>query len=73
MAKAKTASKNNPSTRGDGGKQKKYNDMLVVPFFYYGKHAGHGNYMAAKYKDNDKMVVDANSQPLSWSSISVSE
>ena len=58
--------KNNPKNRGKIIEKKKHNDKEVEPTYYYGVHAGHGKYMAAKYAGSTDIVVDAGKKPIQW-------
>ena len=51
-------SKNNPAARGTAGGIKKIGGKVVKPFKYIGKHAGHGNYMAAMF-DGGEVIMSA--------------
>lgn len=61
--------KNNPKNRGKALEKKKHNGKEVEPVLYYGNHAGHGKYIAAKYAGGNQIVVDASGKPLSWDEI----
>ncbi|MBL6664958.1 MAG: hypothetical protein ISQ34_03850 [Rickettsiales bacterium] len=61
--------KNNPKNRGKIVEKKKYNDKEVEPTYYYGVHAGHGKYMAAKYAGSTNLVVNEQNKPLQWDEI----
>ena len=61
--------KNNPKNRSKKLDKKKFNDKEVEPVYYYGVHAGHGKYMAAKYAGSNQLVVNAEQKPLQWVSI----
>lgn len=64
MAKAKTASKNDPSNR-EKVKEVFYNGKKVKPVKFIGESV---SYMAAEFEDGS-MVTDSNGDPLPWSSI----
>lgn len=61
--------KNNPKNRGKVIEKKKHNGKEIEPVLYYGIHAGHGKYMAAKYAGAMQMVVDSAGKPTPWSEI----
>ncbi|MFN7038403.1 MAG: hypothetical protein ACK4OM_02385 [Alphaproteobacteria bacterium] len=66
MAKAKIASKNDPSTRGK--KQEYfYNSKKVEPVLYIG---GNRKFIAAQYSDDGKIVKDKLGNILTWAKIS---
>ncbi len=62
--------KNNPKNRGKVTEKKKHNGKEIEPVLYYGIHAGHGKYIAAKYVGGMQMVVDGAGKPTPWSEIS---
>ena len=64
MAKAKTASKNNPTTR-EKAKEVIYNGKKVKPIKYV--FLG-GNYMSASYEDGS-VVLDSAGNPLAWAGV----
>lgn len=61
--------KNNPKNRGKGKEKKKHNGKELDPVLYYGIHAGHGKYVAAKYSGTSQIVCDASGKPLPWGDI----
>lgn len=61
--------KNNPKNRVKNVEKKKHNGKEVEPIYYYGVHAGHGKYMAAKYAGSTQLVVDTAHKPLPWDQI----
>ncbi len=61
--------KNNPKNRVKNVEKKKHNGKDVDPVYYYGVHAGHGKYMAAKYSGSTQMAVDAAGRPVQWDEI----
>lgn len=61
--------KNNPKNRGKISEKKKHNEKEVEPIYYYGVHAGHGKYMAAKYAGSTQLVLNAQNKPLPWEEI----
>ncbi len=61
MGKAKTASKNNPTTRKKA-KIFSYNGKDIKPCKYVGENS---TYMAAVYDDGN-LVEDANGDPVPW-------
>lgn len=61
--------KNNPKNRGVEEAKKTLNGKELEPVMYYGKHAGHGNYMAGRFVKTNDMVCDKNSKPLQWGEI----
>jgi hypothetical protein len=58
--------KNNPKNRVKNVEKKKINGKEVEPVYYYGVHAGHGKYMAAKLAGSTQLVVDAAGRPVQW-------
>jgi hypothetical protein len=65
--------KNNPKNRVKNVEKKKYNGKEVEPIYYYGVHAGHGKYMAARYVGTStQLVVNSENRPLSWSEVAAS-
>ena len=64
MAKAKTASKNNPVARVRA-KDIFYNGQKIKPVRYISMSR---NFMAAQY-ENGQLALDAQGQPVSWSKI----
>jgi len=65
--------KNNPKNRVKSVEKKKFNGKEVEPIFYYGVHAGHGKYMAARYIGTPSgLVVDSQNKPLPWAVVSES-
>ncbi|MBM5782319.1 MAG: hypothetical protein FJ368_02740 [Pelagibacterales bacterium] len=61
--------KNNPKNRVKAVEKKKHNGKEVEPIYYYGVHAGHGKYMAAKYSGSTQLVSDAAQKPLPWDQV----
>jgi hypothetical protein len=61
--------KNNPKNRGAEGEKKKYKGKELEPVLYYGKHAGHGKYMTARFVKTNEMVCDKNGKPMAWDEI----
>ncbi len=61
--------KNNPKNRVKAVEKKKHNGKEVEPIYYYGVHAGHGKYMAAKYSGSTQLVADAAQKPLPWDQV----
>ena len=62
--------KNNPKNRVKSVEKKKFNGKEIEPVYYYGVHAGHGKYMAAKYPGTLNLVVDESGKPLTWRQVS---
>jgi hypothetical protein len=58
--------KNNPKNRVKNIEKKKFNGKDIEPIYYYGVHAGHGKYMAAKYSGTLQLVVGSDNKPLQW-------
>jgi len=62
--------KNNPKNRSKEIKFKVYFDkatnqeIQVAPVYYYGVHAGHGKYMAAKNASSGDLILDASNKPV---------
>ncbi len=61
--------KNNPKNRAKAIEKKKFNGKEVEPIYYYGVHAGHGKYMAAKYAGSSQLVTNAAHKPMQWDEI----
>ncbi len=61
--------KNNPKNRVKANKKKVYQGREVEPILYFGKHAGHGKYIAGKYAGTNEIIMDTNSKPLPWDDI----
>ena len=61
--------KNNPKNRGKVIEKKQHNGKEVEPAYYYGVHAGHGKYMAAKYLKSTQVASDTSGKPLQWDEI----
>lgn len=61
--------KNNPKNRVKTVEKIKFQDKEIEPIFYYGKHANHGNYMAARYCGSNLLVLDENNVPMPWKKI----
>lgn len=66
MGNAKTASKNNPTSR-ETMKDITYNGKKVKPVKYHDTELGE-SYMAAQYEDG-QLVVDVEGKPMTWISI----
>ena len=67
MGKAKTASKNDPTTRGKGAKGKTYKGKPVRPTLYVN---GGRKYMAAAYEDNGDLAMDPTTKrPIAWGAL----
>lgn len=66
MSKAKTASKNDPTTRQ---KQQEvlYNNKIVVPVLFKGTDS---TFMAAEYKENESLVLDEYGNVMKWDDVS---
>ena len=62
---AKTASKNNPSTR-IAAKKRYYMGKEVKPIKFIGSLAQNGDYMAMEYVENNQVVLGTNNLPLPW-------
>lgn len=63
------SSKNNPKNRQAFDTFRKFNGKTVKPIFYYGKHKGHGNYIAA-IDDGGNMILDkATKKPIPYKNI----
>ena len=58
--------KNNPKNRGKVLEKKKHNGKEVDPIYYYGVHAGHGKYMAAKYAGSNQLATGEGDKPVQW-------
>jgi hypothetical protein len=63
MSKAKTASKNNPTTR-EKAKEFTYDGKAIQPVKLITTKL---NIMAAEYKDSGDLVLGPNNMPLTWS------
>ncbi len=61
--------KNNPKNRTKVIKKREYNGKEIEPIFYYGKHSGHGNYMAARYIGTNDLALDEKQAPLPWKKV----
>ena len=61
--------KNNPKNRVKAIEKKKFNGKDIEPVYYYGVHAGHGKYMAAKYAGTTQLVAHASGKPLNWDEV----
>jgi len=61
--------KNNPKNRAKKVEKKKFNNKEVEPLFYYGVHAGHGKYVAAKYAGTTELVCNSANKPIPWEEI----
>jgi hypothetical protein len=60
---AKTASKNNPDTRGEATKPRKYNSKIVKPVLYiFGKN----RFMAAAYENGDLAINPQTKLPVAY-------
>ncbi|MCC7259754.1 MAG: hypothetical protein IT567_01825 [Alphaproteobacteria bacterium] len=62
-------SKNNPQKRGKAAAGRVVEGKEVKPVFYFGKHKGHGNYIAAAF-DNGNLAMDAQGRPLPYQNAS---
>lgn len=60
--------KNNPENRGRVTKLREVNGKEVKPSYYFGKHKGHGNYIAAAFESGD-LAMDAHGRPIPYQSI----
>jgi hypothetical protein len=65
MAKAKTASKNNPSARIKA-KEIFFNGRKVVPVLFVGSNS---KYMSAQYEDSGDLAMDESGLPIKWASV----
>ena len=65
MAKAKTASKNNPVARAKA-KDILYKGLAVIPVRLVSLK---GSFIAAQYKESGKLALDALNQPIAWSKV----
>ncbi len=61
---AKTASKNNPTSRGSQVKMY-FQGQEVIPSKFIGTHTGQGVYMAITNSSGD-MMLDSNGNPFKW-------
>jgi len=61
--------KNNPKNRGRGDNKKFQQGKELEPVKYYGKHAGHGNYIAGRVVKSNNMICDDSGKPLLWDEI----
>jgi hypothetical protein len=61
--------KNNPKNRVKAAEKKKFNGKEIEPAYYYGVHAGHGKYMAAKYAGTPQLVLNSENKPMQWDEI----
>jgi hypothetical protein len=62
--------KNNPKNRVKNVEKKKFNGKEIEPAYYYGVHAGHGKYMAAKYVGSSQLLLDPENKPIQWDEVS---
>lgn len=62
-------SKNNIANRGSGARIKQLNGKTVIPVQFKGANLGFGNFMAAMYEDEKKLVLDANGRPIPYDSV----
>lgn len=63
------SSKNNPKNRQLFDTHRKYKGQTVKPIYYFGKHNGHGNYIAA-VDDGGNMIVDPSTKkPIPYQNI----
>jgi hypothetical protein len=62
--------KNNPKNRAVA-KKRKFQGKEVEPVYYYGRYAGHGNYVAAKYSGSTNLVVNSNNEPMQWKQLNI--
>lgn len=65
MSKAKTASKNNPTTR-EQAKEFFYNGKKIKPVKLI---SGRSSYLAAEYDDSGDLVVSTSGFPLTWEQV----
>lgn len=63
--------KNNPNARKGSGNKKFYDGVEVEPVKYFGKHVGHGNYIAVKKCKTTEIIMGADGKPVKWSSIKI--
>jgi hypothetical protein len=67
--------KNNPKNRTKEVKLKTFFDKVsnknieVSPVLYYGVHAGHGKYIAARNIASGDLVIDDSSKPIPYDQI----
>jgi hypothetical protein len=61
--------KNNPKNRVKNVEKKKFNGKEIEPTYYYGVHAGHGKYMAAKYAGSTQLVLNESNKPMQWDEV----
>jgi|TARA_Y100000389_G_C17400114_1_gene484844 hypothetical protein len=67
--------KNNPKNRAKGVKKKTYFDksknleIETNAVYYYGVHAGHGKYMAAKNSSSGDLIIDESGKPIPFDQI----
>lgn len=61
--------KNNPKNRVKAAAKKQFEGKDVDPAYYYGTHAGHGKYMAAKFSGTLNLVLAADGKPVQWNEI----
>lgn len=67
--------KNNPKNRAKGVQKKvffdkeKNQEIETDAVFYYGVHAGHGKYMAAKNSSNGQLITDSTGRPIPYDQI----
>ena len=63
------SSKNNPENRGRVTKLREYNGKVVKPTYYFGKHRGHGNYIAAAYESGDLVLDPVSKRPIPYQKV----
>ena len=61
--------KNNPKNRAKNVEKVIYEEKEIEPVFYHGKHAGHGNFMAARFVGSTSLVQDQTGTPLPWKKV----
>ncbi len=63
------SSKNNPENRGRVTELRKYDGKTVKPTYYFGKHKGHGNYIAAMYENGDLALDPSTKRPIPYKNV----
>lgn len=61
--------KNNPKNRAKNVEKITYEGKEIEPVFYHGKHAGHGNFIAARHVGSNSLVQDQNNIPMPWKKV----
>lgn len=67
--------KNNPKNRAKNSKKKVFFDkksnaeIETDAVYYYGVHAGHGKYMAAKNASSGELIIDESGKPIPYDQI----